>query len=272
MGDVRIEKVETDDNLADPFTKALAFSKHSELTRKIDDYLSQNNSVFRSFFEKQKLTGPNFIDRYRQLRIVLSVEDKENYLEHLIHVAPVAAPGHQVPLEALVAYAAWVKGSKEIPALMLMTMNLDIQWNLTHLDAYDMLQELKTIYIDNLERLGKPVSLRLAVSLILVSLSKEYDGFVQNYNMHSMGKTVNELHAMLKLHEQTLPKKDVSPALYAIRAGRVQKNQKKKPHKAAKGYRGKWKAKMGYATVLAPSFSPKPKNLQHPRRIIMRRT
>ncbi|GJY78386.1 retrotransposon protein, putative, ty1-copia subclass [Tanacetum coccineum] len=35
LGDVRIEKVDTDDNLADPFTKALAFPKHSELTRKI---------------------------------------------------------------------------------------------------------------------------------------------------------------------------------------------------------------------------------------------
>ncbi|GKC33213.1 hypothetical protein Tco_1040507 [Tanacetum coccineum] len=35
MGDVRIEKVDTYDNLADPFTKALAFSKHSELTEKI---------------------------------------------------------------------------------------------------------------------------------------------------------------------------------------------------------------------------------------------
>ncbi|GKE90136.1 hypothetical protein Tco_1567611, partial [Tanacetum coccineum] len=47
----------------------------------------------------------------------------------------------------------------------------------------------------------------------------EYDSFVQNYNMHSMGKTVNELHAMLKLHEQTLPKRD-APALHAIRAGK----------------------------------------------------
>ncbi|GJV20761.1 retrotransposon protein, putative, ty1-copia subclass [Tanacetum coccineum] len=35
MGDVRIEKVDTNDNLADPFTKALAFPKHSELTKKI---------------------------------------------------------------------------------------------------------------------------------------------------------------------------------------------------------------------------------------------
>ncbi|GJY76738.1 hypothetical protein Tco_0481854 [Tanacetum coccineum] len=36
MGDVKIEKIDTDDNLADPFTKALAFPKHSELTRNID--------------------------------------------------------------------------------------------------------------------------------------------------------------------------------------------------------------------------------------------
>nr|GEX27025.1 7-deoxyloganetin glucosyltransferase-like [Tanacetum cinerariifolium] len=44
-------------------------------------------------------------------------------------------------------------------------------------------------YIDNLEHLGHPVTLGLG-----------------NYNMHGMRKTVNELHAMLKLYEQTLPK------------------------------------------------------------------
>ncbi|GJU56616.1 retrotransposon protein, putative, ty1-copia subclass [Tanacetum coccineum] len=195
-----------------------------------------NNSVLKSFFEKQKLTRPNFIDWYRQLRIILSAEDKENYLEHHIPTAPVVAPGQQVPPPALAAHAAWVKGLKEIVALMLMTMDLDIQQNLTHLGAYDMLQELKTIYIDNLERLDQPVSLRLAVSLILISLAKEYDGFVQNYNMHNIGKTVNELHAMLKLHEQPLPKKDVAPTLHAIRAGR------------------------------APSYAPKPKNPPPPKK------
>ncbi|GJU63298.1 retrotransposon protein, putative, ty1-copia subclass [Tanacetum coccineum] len=35
MGDVKIEKVDIDDNLADPFTKALAFPKHSGLAKKI---------------------------------------------------------------------------------------------------------------------------------------------------------------------------------------------------------------------------------------------
>nr|GEU36623.1 hypothetical protein [Tanacetum cinerariifolium] len=121
----------------------------------------ENNSVFRIFFKKQKLTIPNFIDWYRQLRLVLSTEDKENYLEHPILEAHVAPPGQQVPLVAVAAHAAWVKGC------------------------------------------------------------------VQNYNMHGMGKTVNELYAMLKLHEDTLPKKDTNPALHAIRAGRGLRGSKK---------------------------------------------
>ncbi|GJW08195.1 hypothetical protein Tco_1570618 [Tanacetum coccineum] len=79
-----------------------------------------------------------------------------------------------------------------------------------------------------------------------------------------MGKTVTELHAMLKLHEQSLPLKDAAPTLHAIRAGRVPKNQKKKPHMAAKGNQGKVKAKMGYAPVLVPPFDPKPKNTPTP--------
>ncbi|GJY66848.1 retrotransposon protein, putative, ty1-copia subclass [Tanacetum coccineum] len=132
-----------------------------------------NNSVFRSFFEKQKLVGPNFIDWYRNLRIVLSVEDKLPFLEQ--------------PIPAMPAL-------KEIAGLMLMTMDPDIQKNLEQLVAYDILKELKTL------------------------------------------------------------------------AGRIQKNQKKKPHKAAKGNQGKGKAKMGYAPMHAPSFAPKPKNSLTPKK------
>ncbi|GJT58047.1 hypothetical protein Tco_0993101 [Tanacetum coccineum] len=81
-------------------------------------------------------------------------------------------------------------------------------------------------YIDKLERLGQPVGQNLAVSLILVSLNKDFASFVQNFNMHGMGKTVNELHAMLKLHEETLPKKDANPALHAIRAEGFRKTRR----------------------------------------------
>nr|GFB19204.1 zinc finger, CCHC-type [Tanacetum cinerariifolium] len=88
---------------------------------------STSNSVFRSFFEKQKITGPNFIDWYRQLRIVLSIEDKLHYLEQPIPPVPEAPEGQQIAPEVLEAHYAWTKGSKEIAGLMLMIMDLEIQ-------------------------------------------------------------------------------------------------------------------------------------------------
>nr|GEX53162.1 hypothetical protein [Tanacetum cinerariifolium] len=163
-----------------------------------------NNSVFKGFFKKQKLTGPNFIDWYRKLMIVLSVEDKLDYLEQPILSAPVPAQaGQQVAPEALAAHAAWVKGSNEIVGLMPMTMEPDIQRNLENLGAYEMLHELKTLFAQQAEH---------------ELLQTEFDSFLQNDNMHGIGKTVNELHAMLKLHEQTLTKKDL--ALHGLRRSR----------------------------------------------------
>nr|GEX77741.1 hypothetical protein [Tanacetum cinerariifolium]GEX78059.1 hypothetical protein [Tanacetum cinerariifolium] len=208
---------------------------------------------------------------YRNLWIVLSTEDKLPFLEQPIPTLPVPPAGQANPLDDVTTHQAWVKTQKEIAGLMLMIVDPDIQKNLEHLGAYDMLKELKTLYvqkedqellqtvrefhackqeegqsissyvlkmksyIDNLDHLGHAMTQNLSVSLILVSLRKEYDGFVQKYNMHNMGKTVTE-------------------------ARRIQKNQKKKSHKAGKGNQGKGKAKMGYAPVQVPTFAPKPKN------------
>nr|GEU69815.1 hypothetical protein [Tanacetum cinerariifolium] len=187
-------------------------------------------------------------------RFVLSVEDKLPFLDQPIPVMPVSPAGQVLPSDVLNTHIAWVKASKKIAGLMLMTMDPDIQKNLEHLGAYDMLKKLKTLYaqqadhkllqtvrefhackqeegqpvssyvlkmksyIDNLEHLGHAMTQNLSVSLILVSLRKEYDDFVQNYNMHSMGKTVTELHAMLKLHEQTFPPKEAAPSFINKRA------------------------------------------------------
>ncbi|GKE76483.1 zinc finger, CCHC-type containing protein [Tanacetum coccineum] len=78
--------------------------------------------------------------------------------------------------------------------------------------------------------------------------------------MHSLGKTVNELHAMLKLHEKTLPKNN-APALHAIPAGKVQKGKKHnklQPQKAAGGQnQGNGKNKHAYAPK--PKIPPTPK-------------
>nr|GEW95289.1 hypothetical protein [Tanacetum cinerariifolium] len=104
-------------------------------------------------------------------------------------------------------------------------------------------------YVDNLECLSYPMSLGITVRLLLTSLSKKYDGFVQIYNMHGMGKTVNELHAMPKLHEKRIHKKDATSVVLTIKVGKIQKNnKKKKPQGASKGKNhSNGKDKLAYA-------------------------
>nr|GEU45881.1 zinc finger, CCHC-type [Tanacetum cinerariifolium] len=175
----------------------------------------------------------------------------EHALEHPIPAAPVPAhAGQQVAPEALAAHAEWNVG------------------------AYEMVRELKTLFAQQAEKelqtiaFRHPVTLGLRVSLILILLHKEFDGFMLNYNMHNMRKTINELHAILKLREQTLPKNNAH-ALHAIREGKVQKGNKKhkkpQPQLAARGQnQGKGKNKLAYA--------PKPKIPPPPRGKILPRT
>ncbi|GJV07808.1 hypothetical protein Tco_1345464 [Tanacetum coccineum] len=53
----------------------------------------------------------------------------------------------------------------------------------------------------------------ISVGLILNGLTKDFVGFVRNYNMHNMGKTIGEIHAMLIEYEKGLPKKAETPQL-----------------------------------------------------------
>ncbi|GJR18218.1 hypothetical protein Tco_0966745 [Tanacetum coccineum] len=101
------------------------FDKMMSIPKKMTT-LSADNSVFRGFFEKQKLTGLNFIDWYRQLKIILSIKDKLNYLDQPLSHVPVASDGQQVAPEIIATHTAWIKGSKEIAGLMHMTMEPEI--------------------------------------------------------------------------------------------------------------------------------------------------
>ncbi|GJW15257.1 retrotransposon protein, putative, ty1-copia subclass [Tanacetum coccineum] len=84
--------------------------------------------------------------------------------------------------------------------------------NLKTIHLMRMLQELKIYclrkqalmkgYMDQLERLGYVLPQDLSVGLILNGLTSEFAGFVRNYNMHNIGKTIGELHAMLIEYEK----------------------------------------------------------------------
>nr|GFC05410.1 hypothetical protein [Tanacetum cinerariifolium] len=122
---------------------------------------------------------------------------------------------------------------------MLMTMELDIQRNMETLHAHEMLLELKTLFAHQAEQ-------------ELLQTTRDFHSCKQEEGY--LGKTINELHAMLKLHEQTLPKNN-APALHAIQACKVQKvnkHKKSQPQMAARGQNHrKGKNKQAYA--------PKPK-------------
>nr|GEU54704.1 retrotransposon protein, putative, Ty1-copia subclass [Tanacetum cinerariifolium] len=81
FSDIKLEKVHTDDNLADPFTKALAFPKHSKHTRNIGMLPA---SSLMSMFE---ISGNNFNDWFRQHKLVLRVERKLFVIEQPISLA-----------------------------------------------------------------------------------------------------------------------------------------------------------------------------------------
>ncbi|GKE57991.1 zinc finger, CCHC-type containing protein [Tanacetum coccineum] len=153
---------------------------------------------------------------------------------------------------------------------MLITMDPDIQKNLEHLGAYAMLKELKTLY-------AQQANQELLQTVREFNACKQEEGqFVSSYvlKMKSYIDNLERLsHAMtqnlLVLVNSYSKRSRTCSSCYKRR--KIQKNQKKKSHKAAKGNQGKGKAKMGYPPVPAPPLLLNPRILQHPRRIIQKK-
>nr|GEX88983.1 hypothetical protein [Tanacetum cinerariifolium] len=108
-------------------------------------------------------------------------------------------------------------------------------------------------YVEQLERLGYMLTQDISICLILNGLTSDFAGFVRNYNMRNIGKTIGELHALLIEYEKWLPKKTIIPQVMAVQDGRIQKANKKSIN--AKGNsKGKGKGND------KPVYIPKPKN------------
>ncbi|GJU69668.1 retrotransposon protein, putative, ty1-copia subclass [Tanacetum coccineum] len=82
-------------------------------------------------------------------------------------------------------------------------------------------------YVEKLESLGYVLPQDVTIGLILNGLTKDFMGFIRNYNMHNMGKTIGEIHAMLIEYEKGLPKKAETPQVMMIKSGKIQKANKK---------------------------------------------
>nr|GEU82750.1 hypothetical protein [Tanacetum cinerariifolium] len=65
---------------------------------------------------------------------------------------PVPPAGQVTPPDVLATHSAWVKAQKENTGLVLTTMDPDIQNNLEHLGAFDLLKKLKTLYVQQADQ------------------------------------------------------------------------------------------------------------------------
>ncbi|GJV76213.1 retrotransposon protein, putative, ty1-copia subclass [Tanacetum coccineum] len=156
-----------------------------------------NHSAFRSMFEKEKLSGNNFNEWFARLKLVLRVEKKMHVIEQPLPPAPepVAEPN------VVDQWTALYDAHTEIACLMLGKEGKPVA---------DYVLKMKG-YVEKLERLGYVLPQDIIVGLILNGLTKDFVGFVRNYNMHNMGKTIGEIHAMLIEYEKGLPKKAETP-------------------------------------------------------------
>ncbi|GJX86783.1 hypothetical protein Tco_0337557 [Tanacetum coccineum] len=220
------------------------------LRRKKEKSLDYNNS-FLGEYKCSSLALDKEERRDEKKRLDNLQQDQTMYEKKMKFVEQPTGPApdpESADPDTIDKYYETVNLEQEVACLMLSSMSPDLQRTLEKYNAYDMLKELKTMfeeqakqelfesvkafyackqeegqsvssdllkmksYLEILECLGYVMSNELGVSLILNSLNKDYNQFVQNYNMHSMGKTITELHTMLKLHEKDIPKKAETPA------------------------------------------------------------
>ena len=205
--------------------------------------MTTNNHILRSILDKEKLSGTNFLDWHRNLRIVLKHDKKLYVLETPV---PEEEPPSSAPKAEREAYKKHLDDANEAACLMLATMNSELQKQHENMSAFDMIGHLKMLYqeqarnerfqvskalfnsklsegnpvgphvlkmigyVENLERLGFPLGKELATDFILQSLPDSFNQFVMNFNMNDMDKSLPELLSMLKTAEQNMKTKGKS--------------------------------------------------------------
>ena len=98
--------------------------------------------ALKSILEKDKLNGTNFTTWYRNLRIVLRHEKKEQVLENPLP----EEPADNANATARNAYQKLVDESNEISCLMLASMEPDLQQQFENIEAFDMIENLKSMF------------------------------------------------------------------------------------------------------------------------------
>ncbi|GKA45921.1 retrotransposon protein, putative, ty1-copia subclass [Tanacetum coccineum] len=126
-----------------------------------------------------------------------------------MRIAPVAIIDRQLPFEYTIAsrstdvmvWNAVYDAHNQVAGLKLGSMTSELHRQFENSSPYEMLQELKSMF----EKQAGVERFDLIHTFLLANKKREnynFARFVKNYNMHNMGKTIGELHALLIEYEK----------------------------------------------------------------------
>ena len=104
--------------------------------------MTNNTLSLRSLLEKEKLNGTNFLDWFRNLRIVLKQERKQYVIEEPVPIEPAS----NAPRAEKDKFKKHMDDMIDVGCLMLATMSPELQKQHEDMLAYEMLQNLREIY------------------------------------------------------------------------------------------------------------------------------
>jgi hypothetical protein len=188
--------------------------------------------------EKLKTNGSNFTTWFHTLRIILA----PHRMGYVLHAAIGAAPSGDASNDVKNIYQTKVDDASFVQSGMLFAMESDLQKRFEKMSAFEIITNLKVVfapqawaeryeaselffsshmdkhssvsehvvkmsgYVQRLNTLECKISDELAIDRVLQSLPPSYKGFVMNYNMQEMTKSLSELFSMLKTAEVVIKK------------------------------------------------------------------
>ncbi|XP_021293402.1 uncharacterized protein LOC110423509 [Herrania umbratica] len=219
-----------------------------------------NNLSLRSILDANKLTAPNFLDWFRNLKIVLKQEKKSYVLD--THIPPVLVTNASV--EDKEAYQRHKDDDDQAACVMLASMTLELRKQHEHMDVQSMILHLIELFnkegrikryeiskelfrckmakgssvrphvlkivglIKRLGQLGLAMDHELSIDLVLQSLRDSFSQFMLNFHMNRLEATLLQLLNMLDTTERSI-KKDRDHCFLFLLPRLIQSNRRRKP-------------------------------------------
>ena len=211
--------------------------------------MTNEQKTLRTILLKENiLTGANYIDWYRKLKIILKAERTL----YILTDEEIKEPHEDATQEEFDQYEQYKSDALDVECLMLSAMSPELQKQNENLGAKAIDLHLKELftesarneryetsrslfscrmqdgssvsahvlkmigYIERLEVLGFKMDKDLYVDLVLQSLTESYKGFVMNFNINQLDRSLPDLLNMLRVAEKDLKKAKVAtPVLIA---------------------------------------------------------